>query len=131
MFRLPALLAIGLATVSPVSAQAPAPPTPRDTVDAVTYEGWKQYSLHCARCHGEEAQGTSFGPNLLLSMQPEGAVGTREAFVALLSAGRPERGMPSAATLGMGAEYIEGVQAYLAGRSAGRLHGGRPARRGD
>jgi mono/diheme cytochrome c family protein len=122
---------LGLAAASSLAAQAPPPAAPRDTVDQTAYEGWKQYSLHCSRCHGEEAQGTSFGPNLLLSMRAEGAVGTREAFMTLLSAGRPEGGMPSAINLGMGTEFFEGVYAYLAGRSAGRLHGGRPVRRGD
>jgi cytochrome c len=121
---------LGFAIAPSLTAQAPPPTAPRDTVDEIAYEGWKQYSLHCARCHGEDALGTSFGPNLLLSMQPGGAVGTREAFMTVLSAGRPDRGMPSAPTLGMGTEFFEGVYAYLASRSAGRLHGGRPVRRG-
>lgn len=129
MTRPHALLVLGFAITPSLAAQAAPPAAPRDTVDESSYEGWKQYSLHCARCHGEDAQGTSFGPNLLLSMRPEGAVGGREAFMALLSAGRPDRGMPSALNLGMGAEFFEGVYAYLAGRSSGRLHGGRPVRR--
>lgn len=129
MTRLPALFVLGVAITPSLAAQATPRAAPRDTVDEIAYEGWKQYSLHCARCHGEDAQGTSFGPNLLLSMRPEGAVGTREAFITLLSAGSPDRGMPSALNLGMGAEFFEGVYAYLAGRSSGRLHGGRPARR--
>jgi mono/diheme cytochrome c family protein len=128
--RLPALFLLTFAITPTVTAQATPQVVPRDTVDEIAYDGWKQYSLHCARCHGEDAQGTSFGPSLLLSMRPEGAVGSREAFMTLLSAGRPERGMPSATTLGMDTEFFEGVYIYLAGRSAGRLHGGRPVRRG-
>jgi cytochrome c len=124
-------VAFGLLAAAPLAGQAPPSTAPRDTVDEVSYEGWKQYSLHCARCHGEDALGSSFGPNLLLSMRPEGAVGTREAFMAILSGGRPDKGMPSAGTLGMGSEFFEGVYAYLIGRSAGRLHGGRPVRRGS
>jgi cytochrome c len=102
---------------------------PRDTVDAVAYEGWKQFSLNCARCHGDDALGTSFGPNLVLSLQAEGPIPTRGAFIALLSAGRPDRGLPSASTLGLSPDLFEGLYTYLSGRSAGRLHGGRPARR--
>lgn len=130
MTRFPALFLLAFAIAPPLTAQAAPQVVPRDTVDEIAYEGWKQYSLHCARCHGEDALGSSFGPNLLLSMRSEGAVGTREAFMALLSAGRTERGMPSATTLGMDSEFFEGVYVYLAGRSAGRLHGGRPVRRG-
>lgn len=130
MTRFPALCLLGFAITPTLTAQATPQAAPRDTVDEIAYEGWKQYSLHCARCHGEDALGTSFGPNLLLSMRPEGAVGSRQAFMTLLTAGRPDRGMPSALTLGMGTEFFEGVYAYLAGRSAGQLHGGRPVRRG-
>ena len=27
---------------------------PRDTVTQAVYDGWKQYNLNCARCHGED-----------------------------------------------------------------------------
>ena len=129
VLRVPHFLAASLLTAAPLGAQTQAP-VPRDTLDAATYEGWKQYSLACARCHGEEAQGTSFGPNLLVSLRPDGSVPTREAFVALLLTGRPDKGMGSAETLGLAPEHIDQVHAYLSGRSEGRFHGGRPARRG-
>jgi hypothetical protein len=32
-------------------------PPPRGAVDVATYKGWQQYSLQCARCHGEDGQG--------------------------------------------------------------------------
>jgi hypothetical protein len=54
---------------------------------------------------------------------------TREGFIALLASGRPERGMPSATTLGLSPRYFEGLYAYLKGRSTGELFGGRPALR--
>lgn len=127
--RLPFLPALILCTTTAVNAQDAARTAPRDTLDAAAYQGWQQFSLNCARCHGDEALGTTFGPNLLVSLRPEGPVPTREAFIALLTAGRPARGMPSAATMGVAAEHFDGLYAYLSGRSAGRLHGGRPARR--
>lgn len=77
----------------------------------------------------QEALGLSFGPNLLLSLRPDGPVPDRSAFIALLTAGRPDRGMPRAATLGVTPAQFDGLYAYLSGRSAGRLLGGRPARR--
>jgi len=29
---------------------------PRDTVPQAVYDGWKQFNLNCARCHGEDVQ---------------------------------------------------------------------------
>lgn len=114
------------------AAAAGAGPThaaPRDTVGPAEYEGWKQFSLLCARCHGEDGLGTSFGPNLVAAFRPDGTLPSQEAFVAVLVAGRPDKGMPSGGTLGLETKYHEGMYQYLKGRSSGRLVGGRPARR--
>lgn len=100
-----------------------------DTLDPQTYDGWKRYRLVCDRCHGEDAQGTTFGPSLLEALKPTGAVPSKEAFVALMASGRPARGMPPAAKLGLTPEYFDGLYDYLQGRSAGRFSGGRPVRR--
>lgn len=142
LWFLPASLSLlGIVTCSRV-AVPPAPavtetlavadpnhPAPRDTLDGLAYEGWKQYSLQCARCHGDDALGTSFGPDLVASLRPDGRVPTREAFMAVLVAGRPDKGMPPAARLGLEPANLEGLFEYLSGRSSGRFHGGRPARR--
>ena len=112
-----------------VSPADPYHPAPRDTLEAQAYEGWKQYSLQCARCHGDDGLGTTFGPDLVASLRPDGRVPTREAFMTVLVAGRPDRGMPPAARLGLGPADLDGLYEYLRGRSAGRFHGGRPARR--
>jgi mono/diheme cytochrome c family protein len=119
---------------SPAPSQAspladPYHPVPRDTLDEETYEGWKRYSLFCARCHGDEATGTTFGPNLVKALGPEGTVKDRDDFMKLMQEGRTDKGMPTAAKAGLDPEYYEGVYQYLSGRSAGRYHGGRPARR--
>lgn len=97
-----------------------------DTVDAPTYEGWKQYRLLCDRCHGEEARGTTFGPDLMPAFKAGGAGASAESFKALLTTGRPDKGMPSAATLGLSPEHFDGLYRYLQGRSSGKLKGGRP-----
>jgi mono/diheme cytochrome c family protein len=121
-----------------VEAASPAPaapladpyhPPPRDTVDIPLYKAWQQYSLQCARCHGEDGQGTSFGPSLLHALKPNGDVPTREEFLDVLIHGRHDKGMPSAEKMGLDSVYFAGLYDYLKGRSDGRLHGGRPARR--
>jgi mono/diheme cytochrome c family protein len=85
--------------------------------------------LQCARCHGDDAQGTSFAPSLVLALRPDGHVPTRDEFLNVLSSGRPDKGMPSASKMGLDSTYFDGLYQYLKGRSDGRLHGGRPARR--
>lgn len=114
---------------STVLAADPYHPPPRDTVDVPLYKAWQQYSLQCARCHGEDGQGTSFGPSLLHALKPDGDVPTREAFLDVLIHGRQDKGMPSAAKMGLDSVYFDGLYDYLKGRSDGRLRGGRPARR--
>jgi mono/diheme cytochrome c family protein len=124
---------------APAPASAPTPavapagpdpyhPPPRDTVDAETYNGWKQYSLHCARCHGDDALGTTFGPDLVTSLGPTGEISSRDSFLEVLRNGRHDKGMPSAAKMGLDSVYFDGLYRYLAGRGSGVLKGGRPAR---
>ena len=101
---------------------------PRDTVTAEVYDGWKQFNLNCARCHGEDVLGTTIAPHLIVSVRPGGAVDTKEAFVQTVCAGRPEKGMPAWCPLGLEMEKINAIYAYVKGRSEGKIAPGRPAR---
>lgn len=103
---------------------------PLDTVDAKTYQGWKYYNLNCARCHGEDVQGTSLAPHLILSLKPDGAVPNEAAFLGVVCGGRVEKGMPAWCNLGLTTAAIDTIYAYVKGRSDAKLHPGRPARRG-
>ena len=100
---------------------------PRDTVDQPTYDGWKQFNLNCARCHGEDALGTSFAPHLILSLKPDGPINTKELFVQTVCAGRPAKGMPAWCALGLDMEKINDIYLYVKGRSDAKLAPGRPA----
>jgi mono/diheme cytochrome c family protein len=102
---------------------------PRDTVAPEVYDGWKQFNLNCARCHGEDVLGTTIAPHLLMSLRPGGAVATKEAFVQTVCEGRPEKGMPAWCPLGLEMEKINAIYFYVKGRSAGEIAPGRPARR--
>ncbi len=118
---------------APVSAQANAPlrdeyhRAPLDTVSQQVYDGWKQYNLNCARCHGEDVQGTTIAPHLVTSLQPNGPMNTKQLFVQTVCDGRPEKGMPAWCPLGMEMEKIEAIHAYVKGRSDGKVRPGRPA----
>jgi hypothetical protein len=100
---------------------------PRDTVDQATYDGWKQFNLNCARCHGEDALGTTIAPHLILSLKPDGPINTKELFVQTVCAGRPAKGMPSWCALGLGMDKINDIYLYVKGRSDAKLAPGRPA----
>ena len=125
-------------TTSPApeaATQASAPlrdqyhPAPLDTVSQQVYDGWKQYNLNCARCHGEDVLGTTIAPHLLVSLKPGGPINTKELFVQTVCAGRPAKGMPAWCPLGMEMPTIEGIYAYVKGRSDAKLRPGRPALR--
>jgi hypothetical protein len=100
---------------------------PLDTVSQEVYNGWKQFNLNCARCHGEDVQGTTIAPHLIVSLKPDGPVNTKEIFVQTVCAGRPEKGMPAWCALGMDMNKINQIYAYVKGRSDAKIHPGRPA----
>ena len=100
---------------------------PRDTVTQEVYDGWKQFNLNCARCHGEDALGTSFAPHLIVSLKPDGPINTKELFMQTVCAGRPEKGMPSWCALGMEITTINKIYGYVKARSDAKMAPGRPA----
>jgi mono/diheme cytochrome c family protein len=100
---------------------------PLDTVPQQVYDGWKQFNLNCARCHGEDAQGTTIAPHLIVSLKPDGPINTKEIFMQTVCAGRPAKGMPSWCSLGMEMSTIEAIYSYVKGRSDAKIHPGRPA----
>jgi mono/diheme cytochrome c family protein len=90
------------------------------------YEGWRQYSVNCARCHGQDVLPNPVAANLLISVGPGGPMASPEKFFQVVSEGRPERGMPGFKSL-MSPEQINSVYAYVKGRAEKRLPPGRPA----
>jgi mono/diheme cytochrome c family protein len=100
---------------------------PKDTVDQITYDGWKEFNLNCARCHGEDVIGTTIAPHLIMSLKPDGPINTQETFVQVVCAGRPEKGMPAWCSLGMDPAKINEIYSYVKGRSEGKIGPGRPA----
>ena len=79
------------------------------------YDGWKQFNLNCARCHGEDVLGTTIAPHLIMSLKPDGPINTKELFLQTVCAGRPAKGMPSWCALGMDPGTIEKIYALREG----------------
>jgi hypothetical protein len=100
---------------------------PRDTVSQSVYNGWKQFNLNCARCHGEDVSGTTIAPHLIVSLKPDGPINTKEIFVQTVCAGRPAKGMPAWCALGLEMDKINDIYQYVKGRSDAKISPGRPA----
>jgi mono/diheme cytochrome c family protein len=99
---------------------------PGPAVSRIEYEGWRQYSVYCARCHGQDALPNPVAANLLISLGPGGAVDSPEKFAGIVTAGRPASGMPSFKE-GLSPAQIKAIYAYLKGRAEKRIPPGRPA----
>ncbi len=118
-----AIVALGLVLLplGAVSGQGPA------SVSSQVYEGWRQYSVHCARCHGQDVLGNPVTANLLETTAPGGAVAEEGAFTTVVLEGRLDRGMPGFKDQ-MTPEQVAAVYAYVRGRAAREIPPGRPKR---
>ena len=89
------------------------------------YEGWRQYSVHCARCHGQDVLGNPVAADLLKTTAPGGSSASQKVFVDIVLNGRTARGMPAfgkTVTPGQAAA----IYAYVKGRADGWIPAGRP-----
>ena len=86
------------------------------------FAGWEQFNSYCFRCHGEDATGSAYAPDLRQSLR---AGMTRQQFVAAAMAGNPGQGMPSWAGF-FSPQEITQIYEYVEGRSVGLIPAGRP-----
>ena len=90
-------------------------------VDKATLEGWRTWrALACERCHGAKQEGL-VGPSLLESLRRL----SKEEFKQTLMKGRPEKGMPNFDGSKLVMDNLDGLYAYLKGRSDGAIAPGR------
>jgi len=86
-------------------------------VDPVTMTGFRTWrAAACDRCHGANQEGM-VGPSLVNSLKTL----TKDEFVATVTKGRLEKGMPSFATSTQVTENIDALYQYLLGRSDGAI----------
>jgi mono/diheme cytochrome c family protein len=111
------LLGLALA-IGPAAARLPAQER------SPAHEGWRQYMVHCARCHGDDAIGGVMAPDLRGSVA-RGAVDD-QSFSAVVLQGRREKGMPGFKGV-LTDDQVAAIQGYVSARASGKLKAGRPA----
>ena len=94
-------------------------------VSPLEYEGWRQYSANCARCHGQDVLPNPVAANLLISVGPKGPFHSYDLFAEVVTGGRPASGMPAFKAI-LTPEQIRAIYAYVKGRAEGRIPPGRP-----
>lgn len=89
-------------------------------VDKATLDGWRTWrALACERCHGARQQGL-VGPSLIDALQRL----SKDEFKQTVLKGRIEKGMPNFDGSKMVNENLDGLYAYLKGRSDGAIQAG-------
>ena len=122
----PAVLVVLMAAAAPGEAQETKGPK---GLTAQEYDGWRQYSDKCARCHGQDALPNPVAADLLESLAPSGPMHDRKAFTEVVTAGRINRGMPAFGKM-LEPGQVQAIYSYLVGRAEKRIPPGRPARPG-
>jgi cytochrome c len=87
------------------------------------FSGYQLFDAYCFRCHGPDAVGGEYAPDLRVSLQ-QGL--THSEFISTALAGRPGKGMPSWAGFFSRAQ-LEDIYRYVKARSTGLVAAGRPA----
>lgn len=117
------LLLCGVIALAPAAAlgdEHPYQVQEGNKVDDATLNGWKTWrALACERCHGNQQQGL-VGPSLIDALKRL----SPDEFKATVLKGRPEKGMPNFDASKMVTENINGLYAYLKGRSDGAIKPG-------
>ena len=102
-------------------------------VDQHTFNGYRRYGESCLRCHGPDGAGSSYAPNLTLSLKSM----SYEDFANTIVNGRQNvtkssnNVMPAFGTTEDVVLYLDDIYGYLKARSDDQLGRGRPKRIGD
>lgn len=91
------------------------------------FGGFEKYNSYCFRCHGFDAVGGEYAPDLRKSLN--NGMSKHEFFVASME-GRPSKGMPGWAGF-FDADELNQVYEYVEARAVDLLPAGRPPSRSD
>ena len=91
------------------------------------FSGFEKYDSYCYRCHGLDAEGGEYAPDLRKSLF--NGMSRREFFIISME-GRKDRGMPDWAGF-FTADEMEQIYEYVKARQVGLLGPGRPPSASD
>lgn len=118
-----AIIATGFACLMASVQSVPAEEAPYkvegNKVDSATYKGYQTYKRQrCETCHGQTGEGSAAFPNLLASLKNK----TKEEFNTIVLEGKGA--MPAHKNNKAVADNLDGLYAYLKGRSDGAIPAG-------
>jgi mono/diheme cytochrome c family protein len=118
-------MAIVLLAISASAARADDTPLYKvvngNQVDAKTMQGWRTWrQMACERCHGANQEGL-VGPSLVDDMKTM----SRADFDKCVLEGRVDKGMPNFGGVKSVTDNLDGLYAFLKGRSDGAIMTGR------
>ncbi|HXZ14714.1 MAG TPA: cytochrome c [Roseiarcus sp.] len=127
-----AALVLSLVALAPASAQDAAKPyaVKDGMVDKGTYNGYRRYGDSCLRCHGPDAAGSSYAPDLTRSLSSL----SEDQFKDVVINGRinvsaaSNKVMPSFGEVEDVVLYLDDIYAYVKARSDDAIGRGRPER---
>ncbi len=117
------VLMIGVAGLGIWNGSAAAQEKSGGRASKVEHEGWRQYMVNCARCHGDDAIGGVMAPDLRASVG-KGTVDSA-SFHGVVTAGRRRKGMPGFKGV-LSNQQIAAIYGYVNARAQKRLPEGRP-----
>jgi mono/diheme cytochrome c family protein len=118
----PVIIAAGcaflMASTQAVQAEAPYK-VEGNKVDSATFKGYQTYKRQrCETCHGQTGEGSAAFPNLLTALKTK----SKEEFTTIVLEGK--NAMPAHKNNKAVADNIDGLYAYLKGRSDGAIPAG-------
>jgi cytochrome c len=92
-------------------------------VTVSVFHGWEKFNSYCFRCHGTDAVGSEYAPDLRHSLE---SGMSRSEFIAIMMEGRPDKGMPKWSGF-FDPDDAEQIYQYVKARSVGLVGIGRPS----
>jgi cytochrome c len=93
-----------------------------DHVTKQVFLGWEKFNSYCFRCHGTDAVGSEYAPDLRSSLE---SGMSKSQFITVMMEGVPDKGMPKWSGF-FDPDDAEQIYEYTKARSVGLLKPGRP-----
>jgi cytochrome c len=97
--------------------------TANDHVTGSVFHGWEKFNSYCFRCHGTDAVGSEYAPDLRHSLE---SGMSKSQFITMMMEGRPDKGMPTWSGF-FDVDDADQIYQYVKARSVGLVGPGWPS----